>query len=54
MNPIKILENLVKIKDELRETRLKIEHYERQIDYSVSEMIEFLKHKRIIESRTIG
>lgn len=53
MNPLKIIEELVKVREEIRETRLKLEHFERQIDYLSSELIEFLKHKRIIETRTV-
>lgn len=54
MNPIKILEELIKVKEELRESRKKIEFSERQIEYLTDQMIEFLKHKRIIETRTVG
>jgi cell division protein FtsL len=43
----------VKIKEELRQTRKQIENNEREIDYAVSEIIEFLKHKRIIETRKV-
>ena len=51
MNVIKILEKMVKAKDEIREARQKLEHVEREIDAHVAEMIEFLKFKRIVESK---
>jgi tetrahydromethanopterin S-methyltransferase subunit G len=51
MNVIKILEKMVKAKDEIRETRQKLEHIEREIDSHVADMIEFLRFKRIIESK---
>jgi hypothetical protein len=53
MNPLKIIEELIKIKEEMRGVRLKIEHFERQIDHLSGDMLEYLKHKRIIETRTV-
>jgi tetrahydromethanopterin S-methyltransferase subunit G len=51
MNVIKILEKIVKSKNEIREVRQKLEHVERELDAHVAEMIEFLRFKRIIESK---
>ena len=45
------MEELIKVKDELYEAQKVIEHSRRQIDHLTAELIEFLKHKRIIETR---
>lgn len=53
MNVIKILESLVKVRQELEETTRKMAYLKDELDLHTSNMIEFLKDKRIIETRTI-
>lgn len=53
MNIIKVLESLIRVRDELEETKNKIEHLRRELDIHTGELIEFLKDKRIIETRTV-
>ena len=52
MNVLKTIENIVRIKNEIGEIRAKLEHYERELDGAAGELIEFLKHKKIIEPKS--
>jgi cell division protein FtsL len=54
MNPLKIIEKLIKTRDELQEISRNLHHKERELDQLAGELLEFLKHKRIIETRTVG
>jgi hypothetical protein len=53
MEIIKIVESLVKIRDQVDETKNKLEFLRRELDVQTGLLIEFLKHKRIIETRTL-
>lgn len=53
MNVIKVIESLIRIREELDETKNKIEHLRRELDGQTNDLIEFLKDKRIIETRTV-
>lgn len=53
MNVLKICEELVKTRDEIRDIRIKLEAKERKIDTITDELIEFLKYKKIIETRSV-
>ena len=53
MNVIKVIESLIRIREELEETKGKIEHLRRELDGQTNDLIEFLKDKRIIETRTV-
>lgn len=53
MNILKTLENIVKVRDDLQKTRDDLDHQQRQLDFLVSEVIEFLQEKKIIEARTV-
>lgn len=53
MNPLKIVEELIKTRDELKEISRTLYHKEKELDRLASELIEFLKHKKIIETRTV-
>jgi hypothetical protein len=52
MNVLKTIEKIVRIKNEIGEIRAKLEHYERELDFAAGELIEFLKHKKIIEPKS--
>lgn len=49
----KILENFVKIKDELDRVNQKVSHLRRELDYNTAELIEFLKQKNMIQIKDI-
>lgn len=53
MNPLKVAEGLIKTRDEIREIRLRLEAKEKEIDRLADDLIEFLKHKRLIETRSV-
>jgi hypothetical protein len=53
MNVIKVIESLIRIREELEETKGKIEHLRRELDAQTGDLIEFLKDRRIIETRTV-
>jgi len=53
MNVIKVIESLIRIREELDEAKGKIEHLRRELDSQTNDLIEFLKDRRIIETRTV-
>lgn len=53
MNPLKIAEEIVLLREEVRKTRLELEHYENKLDKIADNLIEFLKHSKLIETRTV-
>lgn len=53
MNPIEIVEKIVAVKDEIREIKLKLEHHQRCLDHIADDLIEYLKYKKLIESRIV-
>ena len=53
MNVIKVIESLIRIREELEETKGKIERLRRELDAQTNDLIEFLKDRRIIETRTV-
>jgi hypothetical protein len=53
MNVIKVIESLIRIRQELEETNRKIEHLHGELDVQTNDLIEFLKDRRIIETRTV-
>jgi hypothetical protein len=53
VNVIKVIESLIRIREELEETKGKIEHLRRELDGQTNDLIEFLKDRRIIETRTV-
>jgi dsDNA-specific endonuclease/ATPase MutS2 len=53
MNVIKVIESLIRIREELEETKKKIEYLRRELDAQTGDLIEFLKDRRIIETRTV-
>lgn len=48
MNVLKNLENIVKVRDELREVQGKVQHLQRELDSNIAEIIEFLKWRELI------
>lgn len=53
MNPLKIAEELVLMREEVRKTRLELERYEKKLDKLADDLIEFLKHSKLVETRTV-
>jgi hypothetical protein len=53
MNVIKVVESLIRIREELEAAKDKIEHLRRELDSQTNDLIEFLKDKRIIETRNV-
>lgn len=51
MDVIKILENIVKIRQEVLEVSDQLKHLQNELDLQIADMVEFLKHKRIIETK---
>jgi ElaB/YqjD/DUF883 family membrane-anchored ribosome-binding protein len=51
VNPIKSVENIVRLRDELREMRDKLEHIMRELDAEAGEIIRFLKANNMIETK---
>lgn len=53
MNVIKTLEKIVRIKDEIGEISRKLDHQRNELDKCTYEIIEYLKMKRLVETRTV-
>lgn len=53
MNPLEIVEKIVMVKDEIREIKNKLEHQQKRLDNLAGDLIEYLKYKRLIESRVV-
>lgn len=53
MNVIKILEEIVEIRDEINEVARKLEFQSKILDKKVYDLLEFLKMKRLVETRTV-
>lgn len=53
MNPIEIVEKIIEVKDEIREIKLKLEYQQKRLDNLAGDLIEYLKHKKLIESRVV-
>lgn len=53
MDIIKTLAELVKVKDDLHRIQKEIEWQARMVDRIAGDLIEFLKDKRLIESKIV-
>lgn len=53
MNVIKIIEDILEVKQELERIKKDIEFQSRMLDEHVYNLLEFLKMKRIVETRTV-
>lgn len=53
MNVIKILQKIVLIREEMGELSRKLDYQRNELDKCTHEIIEYLKMKRLIESRTV-
>jgi len=53
MNVFKSIGEIIETRDELRELAREMERKSRKLDRAIDELIEFLKHKRLIESRPV-
>jgi cell division protein FtsL len=51
MDVLKPIGTILKVRDELYDLRKKVEHHEKVLDNAVSELIECLKHRKIIEEK---
>lgn len=52
MDVIKILEKIVGVRQEVLKVSEQLDHLQKELDLQVYEMIEFLKHKKIIETKS--
>lgn len=53
MNVIKVIEEIIQVRDEINDTSRKLEFQAKLLDKKVYDLIEFLKMKKILESRTV-
>lgn len=53
MNVVKVLEEIIKVKEELNRIKKDLDHQGRVLDEQVYNIIEFLKSKRILETRIV-
>lgn len=54
MDLIKIMSEMVRVRDEIHELATKIDWKTKELDRLISEMVEFMKHRKLIESRKVG
>jgi len=53
VNPLKIVGEMVEVRQDIQELSQKIEERTRKMDFLIDELIEWMKHKRIIETRKV-
>ena len=53
MNPLEIVEKIIEVKDEIREIKNKLDYQQKRLDNLAGDLIEYLKYKRLIESRVV-
>jgi cell division protein FtsL len=53
MDPIKIVSEMVGVRQDIQELSRKIEERTRKMDILISNLVEWMKHKRIIETRKV-
>lgn len=52
MDIVKVLEKIVGIRQEVLEVSERLNHLQGELDLQISEMIEFLKHRGIVETKS--
>lgn len=53
MNVIKTLEKICRIREEMKKISRALEHQQQELDQCTHEIVEYLKMKRLVESRTV-
>ncbi len=53
MNVIKTLEKICKVREEMNKISRALEYQQKELDKCTHEIIEYLKMKRLVESRTV-
>lgn len=53
MNVIKTLEKICRVREEMNKISRALEHQQNELDKCTHEIIEYLKMKRLVESRTV-
>ena len=53
MNVIKIVGEIIDLREELKETAREVEIKAKRLDRCVDELLEFLKHRGLVETRRV-
>jgi cell division protein FtsL len=53
MDPIKIVSEMVGVRQDMQELSRRIEERTMKMDRLIDELVEWMKHKRIIEPRNV-
>jgi cell division protein FtsL len=53
MDPIRIVSEMVGVRQDMQELSRKMEERTRKMDCLIDEIVELMKHKRIIEPRKV-
>lgn len=54
MNIIKIVEEMVGVRQDIQQLARDIEYKTRRMDVLIDELLDYMKHKRIVETRTVS
>jgi len=54
VNPLKIVSEMVGVRQDILDLSQKIEERTRKMDLLIDELLEWMKHKRIIETRRVS
>jgi cell division protein FtsL len=53
MDPLKIVSEMVGVRQDILELSRKVEDRSRKMDLLIDQLLEWMKHKRIIETRKV-
>lgn len=53
MDPLKIVSEMVGVRQDILELSRKVEDRSRKMDRLIDQLLEWMKHKRIIETRKV-
>jgi hypothetical protein len=54
VNIIKIVEEMVGVRQDIQQLARDIEYKTRRMDVLIDELLDYMKHKRIVETRTVS
>lgn len=53
MDPVKVIGEIIELREELKEMSRDLEHKSKKLDRSIDGLIEFLKHRGLVETRRV-
>lgn len=53
MDLIKIVGNMIDLREELKDMSRELEHKSKKLDRSIDSLLEFLKHRGLVETKRV-